>query len=80
MGVVGARQLGLDRLVALKMVLAGPLASANERQLRMEAEAALDWITPTSFRSTSRRARWPDVSSMKWIDGDSLAQHLPRLR
>ncbi len=58
MGVVyQARQIGLKRLVALKMILTGADAGPHERaRFRTEAEAAARLQPPTSSRFT-RSAR-----------------------
>jgi eukaryotic-like serine/threonine-protein kinase len=81
MGVVyKARQSGLDRVVALKMILAGALASAEQHR-RFEAEARV-----------AARVQHPHVVAvyeagrvnglpylvMQYVDGCSLAQRLKR--
>ena len=79
MGVVyKARHRGLNRLVALKMVLAGEFASKSE-QLRFQREAELaarvKHVNIVQVHEVGQLGDRPYIS-MEWVSGGTLAQRL----
>jgi serine/threonine protein kinase len=81
MGVVyRAKQAGLNRIVALKMILAGKLANADDvHRFRAEAEAAARLQHPNIVAVFEvGEIEGQHFFSMEFIDGASLSQMLHR--
>ncbi len=79
MGVVyRARQMNLNRIVALKMILTGQLATSNEIQrFQTEAEAAA-WLDHPSIVPIYETGEYNKLHyfSMGYVEGESLAKKL----
>ncbi len=81
MGVVyRARQEGLDRIVAVKMILAGHLASPEHvRRFHVEARAAAKLRHPNIVHIHEvGRLNGQDYFAMEYVEGDSLAERIAK--